>query len=86
MGQKRFEAWVLPAEDFILVATGEPGSTIELPENTRGLLVGTAGGLNVTMRNGNSRDAVPMIVGTNPGFFSEVRATVGGAQNIWAII
>lgn len=82
----RSEQLVLPAEDFILVASAEPGSTVALPADCRGLLVGTAGGLNVTMRNGNERDSVPMIVGVNPGFFSEVRATAGGAQNIWAIV
>lgn len=82
----RAEQLVLPPSDFVLVSSGEPGSTIPLPTGCRGLRVGTAGALNVTMSNGNQRDGLPMIVGDNPGLFSEVRATAGGAQNIWAIV
>ena len=82
----RHDKAVIPPSDFVLVAAGEPGGTIALPDNCRGLLIGTAGALNVTMQNGSARDSVPMAAGVNPGQFAAVRATVGGAQNIWAIV
>ena len=82
----RSEQFVVPPEDFVLVSAGEPNSDVALPEGCRGLLVGTAGALNVTMRRGGTRDSVPMVQGINPGFFSIVRTTAGGAANIWAIV
>ena len=89
MGQKRFEAWILPAEDFVLLTAAAltAGADIDCPENTRGLLVGTAGAQDVTMRNGNTRDLLPLIQGINPGFFATIRVDASNtAANIWAII
>ena len=82
----RAEQYVLPPHDLILVSTAAPATDIDLPENCRGLLVGTAGSLNIVMQTGQERDDVPFFQGINPGFFSRVRTSVGGAQNIWAIV
>ena len=82
----RSEQYVIPPEDFILVSATEVGADTELPANCRGLLVGTAGALNVVMTTGQERDNVPMIQGINPGFFRTVRVSTGGAQNVWAIV
>ena len=76
---------VLPPSDFILVSAAAPASDIALPPNCRGLLVGTAGNLNVTMQNGAMRNGVPVFQGQNPGFFQTVRSG-GTAANIWAIV
>ena len=80
----RSEQYVVPPVDFILVSSGVPASNSNLSENTRGLLVGAAGTLNVTMRNGEERNGVPFFAGTNPGFFAIVRSG-GTAENIWEI-
>lgn len=79
----RAEQFVLPAKDLTLVSSTAPASDIDLPANTRGLLVGVAGDLNVTI-NGNELDGVPFQAGVFPGAFTRVR-TGGTAQNIWAI-
>ena len=76
---------VLPPSDFILVNAGVPDADVTLPPGCRGLLVGTGGSLNVTMVNGEQRNAVPFFAGQNPGFFRTVRSG-GDAENIWAIV
>ena len=81
----RSEQLVVPPVDFVLVSTAAPASDITLPEGCRGLLIGTAGTLNVTMQNGSQRNGLPFLQGQNPGFFATVR-TGGTAANIWAII
>lgn len=82
---KSNQAQVVPPYDLIPVSSGVPSADVDLPDNTRGLLVGTAGSLNITMENGEQRDAVPFVQGTNPGRFRQVR--IGGtAQNVWAVV
>lgn len=82
---KPYSAQYVPPYDFVLVSTGAVGSDVALPLKCRGLLIGVAGNLNITMANGNTRDNVPFIEGINPGYFSVVR-TGGSATNIWAVI
>lgn len=83
---RRAESFVIPPIDFVLVGAGEVTSTQNLPENCRGLLVGTAGFLNVVMQNGQTRNGVPFIEGLTPGFFAQVLDSTGGAQNVWAVV
>jgi len=85
---RRAEAFVIPPIDFELVSATTVGSDTALNPLCRGLLVGKAGFLNVTMQNGNQRNGVPFIEGTTPGFFAEVRTSTatGAARNVWAII
>ncbi len=85
---RRAESFVIPPIDFILVATGEVTADTPLPANCRGLLIGKAGFLNVTMQNDQARNALPMIEGTTAGFFSVVRVSTGtgSARNVWAIV
>lgn len=81
-----YEQYVTPPRDFILVSSGAPASDVTLPANCRGLLVGGAGSLNVTMtETGENRNDLPFVQGQNPGFFSQVRSG-GTATDIWAII
>ncbi len=80
----RSEALVRPPIRFVLVSTGPPSSDIDLPPQTRGLLIGVAGSLNVTMDD-IQIDGLPFQAGTNPGFFEVVRSG-GTASNIWAIL
>lgn len=85
---RRAESYVLPPFDFVLVSATTVAVDTQLPANCRGLLCGKAGYLNVTMQNGNARDGVPMIEGSNPGFFAAVRESTaaGAARNVWAIV
>ena len=71
--------------DFIQQFTGAADSEKTLPQNTRGLLVATAGTVNVTMHNGTARLLVPLVAGYNPGNFVSIQSG-GTATNIWAII
>ena len=82
----RAEQYVIPPVDFVLVSATAVTTDVNLPEGCRGLLVGTAGALNVTMSNGQERNSVPFIQGINPGFFQTVRVSTGGAQDVWAIV
>ena len=70
--------------DFVQIAAGVPSGTSTLSAYTRGLLVGVAGTLNVTMANGEQRNLVPMQAGINPGRFAEVRDG-GTAENVWEV-
>ncbi len=74
----------LPPQDFVQLHAAAPAAPVACPEGTRGLLVGTAGTLNVTMTGGVERTGVPFPAGFTPGFFTVVRAG-GTAQNIWAV-
>jgi hypothetical protein len=71
--------------DFIQQFTGAPDSEKTLPPHTRGLLVGTAGTVNVTMVNGEARLLLPLLAGINPGLFLSIQ-TAGTAEDIWAVI
>lgn len=82
---KPYSAQYVPPYDFILVSAGAVGSDVALPPKCRGLLIGVAGSLNVTMANGNTRNDIPFIEGINPGYFSTVKAG-GSATNIWAVL
>lgn len=81
----RAEQYVIPPVDFTLVASGTVSTNTTLPAGCRGLLIGQAGTLNVTMENGSELDAMPFFQGQNPGFFGIVRSG-GTAENIWAIV
>lgn len=88
LSTKRAEALIIPAVDFVLVSATAPTSAgvIPLPAGCRGLRVGTAGVLNVSI-NGEDRDGLPMFAGDNPGFFTAVRGDAANtAANIWAIL
>jgi len=71
--------------DFTVVSAGVPVGTVVLSDECRGLLVGTAGSLNVVMKGGVVRTGVPFQAGINPGCFVEVRAG-GTAENIWEVV
>jgi len=71
--------------DFLLVAVASPTTTVNFDEGCRGILVGTAGLLNVTMRNGHAITGVPFQAGVNPGRFASVQSG-GTAENIWQVI
>jgi len=72
------------ADDFALLVAGTPASTYNCTDKCIGLLIGTAGTLNVTMRNGHVISALPVPVGFLPGRFASVQ-TSGTAQNIWEV-
>jgi len=81
---RRAEQYIIPPTDFILVASGTVGAPVALPTNTRGLLIGGAGTIDVTMVTGNAPNGLPVLAGIFPGFFISVDAST--ATNIWAII
>ena len=85
---KRAESFIIPAMNFIPLATGVPDATIVCPEGTRGLLIGSAGPLNCTI-NGEAKTALPVQAGIIAGFFETLEDSVGltdPAENIWAIL
>lgn len=86
MGTRHDKA-ILPAVSFRLVAAGTVGAgeAGDLPDGTRGLRVGTAGTLNVTMSDGEIITDFPVFQGDNPGRFQSVQQG-GTASNIWAIL
>lgn len=79
----RFEQFVVPIQGLTLVATAVPSADLDLPAGTRGLVIGVAGTLNISI-GGEDHDGVPFQAGLQPGFFTRVRSG-GTAQNIWAI-
>lgn len=81
---RSYEQYILPPQQFVLVSSGSVTADIELSENCRGLLVGSAGTLNVTMQNGTMANGLPFLQGVNPGFFKVIRSG-GNAENTWAI-
>ena len=76
---RRLESYVVPAIDFVLISTGAVLVDTNAPDNCRGLLIGTAGALNLTMSNGNQRNQVPFQVGPTGGFIRTIRAANGTA-------
>lgn len=70
--------------DFVQQFSGAPDSEKVLPDECRGLLVGTAGTLNVTMANGEARTSVPFQAGITPGRFASIQSG-GDAENIWVV-
>lgn len=83
----RPEQSIIPPRTFQLISTGVPAQQETLPDGTRGLLVGVAGNLNVTMINDDELNNLPLIVGLNPGFFKVIRTgATSSAQNIWAVL
>ncbi len=76
---------VAPPNDFVQVSAGVPSVEVVLSERTRGLLIGAAGSLNVTMSNGSVRTGVPFQAGINPGHFASIQAG-GSASNVWAVL
>ena len=83
----RHDKSVRPPTDLILVASGQVATDTPLPEETRGLLIGTAGNLNITTTGGN-RDSVPFQAGMTPICATAIRVSngMGDASNIWAVI
>ncbi len=79
----RAEQLVLPIQGLTLVSAAAPSTDVDLPTHTRGLLIGVAGTLNITLQ-GQDHDGVPFQAGLMPGNFQAVRSG-GTAQNIWAI-
>ncbi len=82
---ERHDKSVSPPTDFVQLHAGVPSGSASAPDNTRGLMVGVAGTLNVTMENGTERSGIPFPAGLTPGRFSIVR-TSGTASNIWAVV
>ncbi len=80
----RAEQIVLPITGLVLISAGSPISNTPLPAETRGLLIGNAGVLNVTIQ-GTAHLLVPFVAGVTPGFFESVQAG-GSASNIWAVL
>lgn len=85
---RRAESFVIPPVDFVLVSATTVAADTDLPANCRGILVGTAGFLNVTMQNGSAPNSMPFIEGLTPGFFTKVRISTGAgaASNVWAVV
>ena len=81
---RRAEYFVRPPRDYILVSATTVQSDTPAPAECRGVLVGQAGTLNVTMANGEDRNGLPCIQGIIPGDFAIIRAG-GDAENIWVI-
>ncbi len=82
---RRAEAFVVPPYNFVQVAPGQVTVEVPLPEDCRGLRIGVAGTLNVTMRDGTVCVDLPVFAGDNPGLFASIQiSTAGGAaQNVW---
>lgn len=85
MGAGTHGGSVAVPSDFIQLAASTVGSPVDCPRGCRGLLLGTAGTLNVTMENGEDRDGLPLPAGVTSGRFKALR-TGGTAENIWAIV
>lgn len=72
------------ADDFRQLVAGSPSTTYLLSNRCKGLIVGTAGTLNVTMKNGHVISNFPVYQGFIPGRFKSIQ-TGGTAQNIWEV-
>ena len=79
----RAEALVLPPEDFTLIATGTVATTTACPTGCRGLVIGVAGTINFTMKNGTAKTGMVVPAGVFPGFFQSIESST--ATGIWAI-
>lgn len=69
-----------PADKFVKVTKANEN----LEDDTKALLVGTAGTANLMDRSGTIRTDVPLVQGYNPLRVRQVR-TGGTADNIWAL-
>ena len=84
---ERHDKSVRPPTDVVLLSDVTPTTTIEAPEGTRGLLIGTAGALSITTRGGGQRDSVPFQAGVTPLEITEIRDSTGSTvANIWALV
>ena len=81
---KRAEQRILPVRDLIEISATTVTVDFECPPNTKGLMINTAGTLNITMENGNERDGVPLASGFNPCFITEVRSG-GTASGVFCV-
>ena len=82
---RRAEYFVQPARRYVRVAAGQVGSEVILPGGCRGLRVGVAGTLNVTMQDGTVCVGLPVFAGDNPGYFASIQTSTeqGAAENVW---
>lgn len=82
---RRAEQFVLPITSVDLVSAGTVSATYTVSgdEICRGVRVGTAGTLNLTI-DGEEHDDFPIFQGDNPIVIEAIRAG-GSASNIWAL-
>jgi len=80
-----WEKYVSLPRSFSQVFSGTPDSEQTLSDECRGLLIGTAGSINVTMANGDVLTGLPVFAGINPGRFASIQ-TGGDAENIWEVL
>ena len=85
---ERHDKSIAIPKNYILVSLAAITSGDQTcPKGTRGLLVGTAGAQDVTMRNGETADLIPLQQGYNPGEFETLRSDgANTAANIFAIV
>lgn len=85
-----FSAHILVPQAYILVLGKDPlklGPSVALPPDTMGLRVLTPGEQSVKMRNGHETTLLPLFLGDNFGFFSELLPDAKNkAAFIWAIV
>lgn len=82
---------ILIPKRFILVSTGQVASEYDIDvasEKGVGILVGTAGTLNVTMDNDDIITGLPFTQGINLGSFTSIQdsSNVGDASNVWIVV
>jgi len=80
----RVEQTVIQPQGYETIAVGGVLLDTDLPPDCLGLVVGTAGVLNVTMRNGHQINSLPFQEGLTPGLFVKIH-TGGTAENIVAV-
>ncbi len=82
---RRAEYFVQPAIRYVRVTTGQITSPVTLTEACRGLRVGVAGTLNVTMKDGTVCVGLPVFAGDNPGYFASIQTSTeqGAAEHVW---
>lgn len=82
-----YGAMIIPPSDLIfIIQAATAGPIPPLPDNCRGLLIGTAGVLDITI-NGSPKTGVPFISGINPGRFESIQVAAGNsALTIFAVV
>lgn len=85
MSSKSYGGLTSIPSDYILISAGAPAGNFDCHAECRGLLIGTAGFLNVTMKNGHVIANLPVQPGILPGFFASVQAG-GTATSIWEVL
>jgi len=78
-GREGFARVVMPAKDLVKLTKG--GGVIA---ETRTILIGNAGTINVVTSTGKTRNAVPVIAGVFPLRITELLAG-GTATDIWGM-